>query len=165
MDPNPPHFCLDDHRNLNMSPGNRKKRGNRGSARGGHSDKPNPNKAARHSGDKPTPHTTVNEPASKQATNESLKSPTPNVHPVDEEEDVTAAICWICAEPVRYYSLAACNHRTCHVCALRLRVLYGKLECTFCKVSVLLHSFLVSFLYPCCSRCRRILICLLALSL
>ncbi|KAG2052778.1 hypothetical protein BDR06DRAFT_982964 [Suillus hirtellus] len=42
-------------------------------------------------------------------------------------------VCWICAEPVKYYSVSACNHRTCHVCALRLRALYKKLDCTFCK--------------------------------
>ncbi|KAJ7279657.1 hypothetical protein C8J57DRAFT_136041 [Mycena rebaudengoi] len=43
------------------------------------------------------------------------------------------AICWICAEPVKYYALSECNHRTCHVCALRLRALYKKTDCTFCK--------------------------------
>lgn len=53
-------------------------------------------------------------------------------NPVAEVSD--AAICWICAEPVKYYSVSACNHRTCHICALRLRALYKKLECTFCKV-------------------------------
>ncbi|KAG2349998.1 hypothetical protein BDR05DRAFT_972889 [Suillus weaverae] len=37
------------------------------------------------------------------------------------------------AVPVKYYSVSACNHRTCHVCALRLRALYKKLDCTFCK--------------------------------
>ncbi|KAI0807653.1 hypothetical protein C8Q74DRAFT_79098 [Fomes fomentarius] len=42
-------------------------------------------------------------------------------------------VCWICAEPVKYWSVSECNHRTCHVCALRLRALYKKLECTFCK--------------------------------
>ena len=42
--------------------------------------------------------------------------------------------CWICAEPIKYYAVSECNHRTCHVCALRLRVLYQKLDCTFCKV-------------------------------
>ncbi|KAJ7268157.1 hypothetical protein B0H12DRAFT_1097299 [Mycena haematopus] len=46
-------------------------------------------------------------------------------------EDV--AICWICAEPVKYYACSDCNHRTCHVCALRLRALYKKNDCTFCK--------------------------------
>ncbi|THH11849.1 hypothetical protein EW145_g384 [Phellinidium pouzarii] len=49
-----------------------------------------------------------------------------------EQED-EADVCWICAEPVKFYSLSECNHRTCHVCALRLRALYKKLECTFCK--------------------------------
>ena len=49
-----------------------------------------------------------------------------------EEDDV--AVCWICAEPVKYYSVPECNHRTCHVCSLRLRALYKKMECTFCKV-------------------------------
>ena len=44
-------------------------------------------------------------------------------------------VCWICAEPVKYYSLSECNHRTCHVCAIRLRALYKKTDCTFCKVS------------------------------
>ncbi|KAJ3570225.1 hypothetical protein NP233_g4545 [Leucocoprinus birnbaumii] len=42
-------------------------------------------------------------------------------------------VCWICAEPVKYWSVSECNHRTCHVCALRLRALYKKTECTFCK--------------------------------
>lgn len=49
----------------------------------------------------------------------------------DEEEE---AVCWICAEPVKYYAVSSCNHRTCHVCALRLRALYKKKDCTFCKV-------------------------------
>ncbi|KAI0780465.1 hypothetical protein BD413DRAFT_463543 [Trametes elegans] len=65
--------------------------------------------------------------------------------PSSSSEDVTksaetestaaddGAVCWICAEPVKYWSLSECNHRTCHVCALRLRALYKKLECTFCK--------------------------------
>jgi hypothetical protein len=55
----------------------------------------------------------------------------------DETEDLGSedGSCWICAEPVKYYSVSECNHRTCHVCALRLRALYKKFECTFCKVS------------------------------
>ncbi|KAG1863606.1 hypothetical protein DFJ58DRAFT_774056 [Suillus subalutaceus] len=59
--------------------------------------------------------------------------PTQNeVAPAPEATD-DAVVCWICAEPVKYYSVSACNHRTCHVCALRLRALYKKLDCTFCK--------------------------------
>lgn len=52
--------------------------------------------------------------------------------PVGEEE---VELCLICTEPVKFYSVAECNHRTCHVCAVRLRALYKKMECTFCKVS------------------------------
>lgn len=44
-------------------------------------------------------------------------------------------LCLICAEPVQLYSVAPCNHRTCHVCAVRLRALYKKKECTFCKAA------------------------------
>jgi hypothetical protein len=50
----------------------------------------------------------------------------------DESQDQD--LCWICAEPIRYYAVSECNHRTCHVCAIRLRALYKKLDCTFCKV-------------------------------
>ncbi|KIM91792.1 hypothetical protein PILCRDRAFT_902 [Piloderma croceum F 1598] len=42
-------------------------------------------------------------------------------------------VCWICAEPVKYYSVSDCDHRTCHVCTLRLRALYKNTDCTFCK--------------------------------
>lgn len=52
-----------------------------------------------------------------------------------EDTDECDAICWICAEPVKYYSVSECNHRTCHVCALRLRALYKRKDCTFCKAS------------------------------
>ena len=51
-----------------------------------------------------------------------------------DEDDI--AVCWICAEQVKYYSISECNHRTCHVCALRLRALYKKTDCTFCKVGL-----------------------------
>ncbi|KAJ4480963.1 hypothetical protein J3R30DRAFT_3656676 [Lentinula aciculospora] len=53
--------------------------------------------------------------------------------PVVDDVDAEGDVCFICAEPVKYYSLSACNHRTCHVCALRLRALYKKDICTFCK--------------------------------
>lgn len=31
------------------------------------------------------------------------------------------------------YSVPPCNHRVCHICSLRLRALWKKRECTFCK--------------------------------
>lgn len=60
-----------------------------------------------------------------------------------EGGDTVESICWICAEPVKYYSVSKCNHRTCHVCALRVRALYEKLDCAFCKVCAQLHLYLV----------------------
>src|SRR5882762_7846158 len=59
------------------------------------------------------------------------------VSPADESE-----VCFICAEPVKYYSVSDCDHRTCHLCALRLRALYKKTECTFCKVRCLVRRFI-----------------------
>ncbi|KAG9310051.1 hypothetical protein JVU11DRAFT_10094 [Chiua virens] len=118
----------------------RGKRGNRGRGRGGNRNGPkSPNGAARRNA--PKSKSTIEEPASNEATKSSDAavngSDTVAVTNSDDgsanqDKDATA-ICWICAEPVKYYSLSACNHRTCHVCALRLRALYKKLACTFCK--------------------------------
>ena len=65
----------------------------------------------------------------------------PAVNKPDEKVDTDEGICWICAEPVKFYAVAECNHRTCHICALRLRALYKRKDCTFCKVlSVILST-------------------------
>ena len=48
-------------------------------------------------------------------------------------EDVEAEVCFICASPVVHNSLAPCNHRTCHICALRLRALYKTRACAHCR--------------------------------
>jgi hypothetical protein len=61
-------------------------------------------------------------------------SATGNIAIAIQEDPEEPALCYICAEPVRYWMLGTCNHRTCHVCSLRLRALYKKRECTFCKV-------------------------------
>lgn len=42
--------------------------------------------------------------------------------------------CYICAETIKYFMLGTCSHRTCHICSVRLRALYKKKDCTFCKV-------------------------------
>ncbi|WVR09437.1 hypothetical protein IAU60_006504 [Kwoniella sp. DSM 27419] len=49
--------------------------------------------------------------------------------PAEVDEDV----CFICAEPITFWSVGVCGHRTCHVCAVRLRTFYKKNDCTFCK--------------------------------
>ncbi|PWN28329.1 hypothetical protein BDZ90DRAFT_270655 [Jaminaea rosea] len=53
-----------------------------------------------------------------------------------EDEEDEEDLCWICAEPAKLYSVGPCNHRTCHICAIRLRALYKVRECTFCKASL-----------------------------
>ncbi|KZP18272.1 hypothetical protein FIBSPDRAFT_1046304 [Athelia psychrophila] len=62
--------------------------------------------------------------------------------PADDADD--AEVCWICAEPVKYYSVSDCDHRVCHICALRLRALYKKTDCTFCKTAQPTVIFTVS---------------------
>lgn len=54
---------------------------------------------------------------------------------VEEGEDVEREVCFICASPVVHISVAPCNHRTCHICALRLRALYKTRACAHCRVS------------------------------
>jgi E3 ubiquitin-protein ligase ZNF598 len=46
-------------------------------------------------------------------------------------------LCFICASTIEYLAIAPCNHQTCHICALRLRALYKKRDCAYCKVSQL----------------------------
>src|ERR1700722_2611109 len=60
--------------------------------------------------------------------------------------DVDGDLCFICAEPIKCHSVASCNHRTCHICALRLRALYNKFDCTFCKVGYIPCLFVNSFI-------------------
>lgn len=52
----------------------------------------------------------------------------------EDGEDVEAEVCFICASPVVHQSVAPCNHRTCHICSLRLRALYKTKTCAHCRV-------------------------------
>lgn len=53
----------------------------------------------------------------------------------DVGDEVETEVCFICASPVVHHSVAPCNHRTCHICALRWRALYKKRACAHCRVS------------------------------
>ena len=53
----------------------------------------------------------------------------------DADDDVEAEVCFICASPVIHQSVAPCNHRTCHICALRMRALYKNKECAHCRTA------------------------------
>ncbi|KAL8918633.1 MAG: hypothetical protein Q9172_005326 [Xanthocarpia lactea] len=49
------------------------------------------------------------------------------------ELDNDAEVCFICASSVMHNAIAPCNHRTCHICALRLRALYKTRACAHCR--------------------------------
>ena len=75
----------------------------------------------------------------------SLSSPQKKLQPSvekdedeDGEEEVEAEVCFICASPVVHNSVAPCNHRTCHICALRMRALYKTKDCAHCRVRLFL---------------------------
>ncbi|KAI9217862.1 hypothetical protein BC828DRAFT_240061 [Blastocladiella britannica] len=53
-------------------------------------------------------------------------------HENDDEDDDELA-CFICTERIVFAAVGECNHRTCHVCSLRLRALYKDNACPFCK--------------------------------
>lgn len=55
----------------------------------------------------------------------------------DEEAAEDADVCFICASPVVHTAVAPCNHRTCHICALRLRALYKTRACAHCRVGIM----------------------------
>lgn len=51
-------------------------------------------------------------------------------------------ICFICTSSVVHGSVAPCNHRTCHICALRMRALYKTTACAHCRVSFAPASYI-----------------------
>ncbi|KAI1004113.1 hypothetical protein K3495_g4098 [Podosphaera aphanis] len=42
-------------------------------------------------------------------------------------------VCVICASEIIHEGLGPCNHRTCHVCSVRMRVLFKDQTCTLCR--------------------------------
>ncbi|KAF2857365.1 hypothetical protein K470DRAFT_260885 [Piedraia hortae CBS 480.64] len=61
----------------------------------------------------------------------------------DSEEDngKDTAVCFICASDITHYSVGICNHRTCHICALRLRALYKTKACAHCRTETSIAIF------------------------
>jgi hypothetical protein len=57
--------------------------------------------------------------------------------PIQSEDNVEedGEVCFICASPVIHHAVAPCNHRTCHICSLRMRALYKNKACAHCRVS------------------------------
>src|SRR6266498_623104 len=82
---------------------------------------------ARHSASRATSNTSnmgpnsrsTDKPLSKDGTNETVAGQKPVVEAEQKAgtaqsptEGGSVDICWICAEPVKYYALSECNHRT-----------------------------------------------------
>jgi hypothetical protein len=76
----------------------------------------------------------VHEATSKGDNEEKGKQPAMG-EPAEELDEEEAEVCFICASPVEHLALSPCNHRTCHICALRLRALYKSKACAHCRVS------------------------------
>ncbi|KAF2647476.1 hypothetical protein K491DRAFT_614512 [Lophiostoma macrostomum CBS 122681] len=51
----------------------------------------------------------------------------------NDSDESDGEVCFICASPVQYTCVARCNHRTCHICSLRLRALYKSKSCAHCR--------------------------------
>ncbi|KAG0367774.1 hypothetical protein BC939DRAFT_407744 [Gamsiella multidivaricata] len=49
------------------------------------------------------------------------------------DENAEQHSCFICTENIVIFAVSDCNHRTCHLCSLRLRALYKTKNCAYCK--------------------------------
>lgn len=56
-------------------------------------------------------------------------------------EQLEADVCFICASNVAHQCLTPCNHRTCHICGLRMRALYKNRDCAHCRVRLLCWKY------------------------
>ncbi|ETS88282.1 hypothetical protein PFICI_02110 [Pestalotiopsis fici W106-1] len=116
--------------------GRNRGRGNQNNGRGGRSQRGRGKGAAT---------ATVSGPRAPQQTEQALapsaqpaaapNSISPAASAADADDDVEAEVCFICASPVIHQSVAPCNHRTCHICALRMRALYKNKECAHCRTA------------------------------
>ncbi|KAI8349652.1 hypothetical protein EDC96DRAFT_520018 [Choanephora cucurbitarum] len=70
----------------------------------------------------------------KKPTKEPLKGFKKKPVVESDDDDAEGDVCFICTRPIDYYAVAPCDHRTCHLCTLRLRALYGTKNCAYCKV-------------------------------
>ncbi|GBC07131.1 hypothetical protein RclHR1_07280008 [Rhizophagus clarus] len=59
--------------------------------------------------------------------NNKLNEPSSNL------SENTDNICYICSDPIEIYSISKCNHRTCHLCSLRTRILLDSETCAYCR--------------------------------
>lgn len=115
-------------------------RGGRGGAYGRQNRRP-PNSRPPGSGTKSNPTVRPYSDLSKQQGENDMSgiSSTRNDHQEATEDGSEVELCIICASPVVHHAVSPCNHRTCHICALRMRALYKTKACAHCRVSSM-HS-------------------------
>ena len=102
-------------------------RGGRGGGGGGGRDKQNRNANANAvSGSSGKPPSGVPAGGAEKAKQDAEEA-------TDDADD--GEVCFICASTVEHTSVSPCNHRTCHICALRIRALYKNKACAHCRVS------------------------------
>ncbi|CAB4388900.1 hypothetical protein RhiirA5_501235 [Rhizophagus irregularis] len=58
------------------------------------------------------------------------QEPSSNLSSNNENTD---NICYICSDQMEIYSISKCNHRTCHLCSLRTRILLDSDTCAYCR--------------------------------
>ncbi|KAL0091506.1 hypothetical protein J3Q64DRAFT_1830903 [Phycomyces blakesleeanus] len=87
---------------------------------------PRPRQRAPKKKPKTPAETNPTETSTSKATEVETKS---SEHTDEDEEE----LCFICTEPIVTYAVSACDHRTCHLCAVRLRALYKMRQCAYCK--------------------------------
>lgn len=89
--------------------------------------------------DLPARFAQVSAPTDRKAQIQQAVAPVQSSATASNENEVEAEVCFICASPVVHNSVAPCNHRTCHICALRMRALYKTKDCAHCRVSSQLY--------------------------
>ncbi|KAF3926310.1 hypothetical protein AA313_de0200642 [Arthrobotrys entomopaga] len=104
-------------------------RGGRGGARGNHSQQQSQSQLL--PSIDTTAETLSNIPTAEQPAAEAADAKDPPSPSSTEDGD----ICFICANPIQYHSIAPCNHMTCHICALRMRALYKTKQCPHCRTN------------------------------
>lgn len=85
--------------------------------------------------------TQLNATSSAEPATKSVAQKKPQPKTGEDGEEVEEEVCFICAAPIEHNSVAPCNHRTCHICALRMRALYKTKDCPHCRVSFFILLF------------------------
>ncbi|KAK6344018.1 hypothetical protein TWF696_007666 [Orbilia brochopaga] len=83
----------------------------------------------------PQPIDTTAQPTSQNAAGEQQTATNDSKDASSPTDSENEEICFICANPIQYHSIAPCNHMTCHICSLRMRALYKTKQCPHCRTN------------------------------